>query len=98
LKLKVPKTVNLSVGDLDRLTLAQAKEMGISVLPYGSFLSMAIEFLIVAFCVFLLVKAINVMKKRFEEQPVVASPTPSAPSNEEKLLEEIRDLLKAKHD
>jgi large conductance mechanosensitive channel len=59
------------------------------VLKYGSFLQATFDFLIIAFCVFLLVKAVNTLQRKKEAQP----PEPSA---EEKLLAEIRDLLKAK--
>jgi len=57
---------------------------------YGMFLSATINFIIVAFVLFLIVKGINATKKK--EAP--APETPPAPSNEEKLLAEIRDLLK----
>lgn len=57
---------------------------------YGSFLNNVISFLIVAFAVFMLIKGMNKMKEKEEEAP--KAPEPSA---EEKLLGEIRDLLKA---
>ncbi|KOY86879.1 hypothetical protein AD998_12645 [bacterium 336/3] len=56
-------------------------------IKYGDFISMTIEFLIVAFVMFLVVKAVNKMKKKQEEVPV-------APPAQEVLLTEIRDLLK----
>jgi large conductance mechanosensitive channel len=60
-----------------------------ATINYGVFLQMLLDFIIVAFCVFLLVKSINrISKKKKVETP--------APSNEEKLLTEIRDLLKNK--
>ena len=61
-------------------------------LQWGAFVQTAIDFLIVAFAVFMVVKAMNKMKKKQEEAPAA----PAAPSNEEVLLQEIRDLLKAK--
>ena len=65
---------------------------------YGSFLATILDFLIIAFAVFLMIKAINgfhdKMKKKEEEAPA-EEPAPPEPSNEEKLLTEIRDLLKA---
>lgn len=70
------------------VTLAQAKA-GAAVIGYGSFLSTIIDFLIVAFCIFLLVKVMN----RLWKQP---PPTPPAPTPTESLLTEIRDVLKAK--
>lgn len=58
---------------------------------YGMFLSATINFILVAFVLFLIVKAMNSAKKK--EAPAPAAPAPG-PSNEEKLLTEIRDLLK----
>lgn len=60
------------------------------VVKYGAFITVAIDFIIVAFVMFLLVKGINKLKKKQEEEP---APAPE-PSNEEKLLTEIRDALK----
>ncbi|MCR5180882.1 MAG: large-conductance mechanosensitive channel protein MscL [Bacteroidaceae bacterium] len=61
---------------------------------YGAFIQNVIDFLIVAFCVFLLIKGINSMKKKEEEAPAPA-PDPE-PTKEEVLLTEIRDLLAKK--
>jgi len=71
------------------ITLAQAKAAGASVIAYGSFLSTILDFLIVAFCIFLVVKVMN----RLWKQP---APPPAEQPPQEKLLTEIRDLLKAK--
>lgn len=57
---------------------------------YGNFISNVLSFLIVAFALFLIVKGINAMRKKEEPAPAA----PPAPSNEEKLLMEIRDALK----
>ena len=73
-------------------SLADAKKAGLATLNYGVFLNTTLEFLIVAFCVFLLVKQIN----RLKREPAPAPAAPPEPSNEEKLLAEIRDLLKKK--
>lgn len=62
------------------------------VIAYGSFIQTLIDFIIIAFAVFMVVKAMNSMKKKEEEAPAA----PPEPSNEEKLLSEIRDLLKEK--
>ena len=62
---------------------------------YGSFANTVLDFLIVAFSIFLVIQASNKMKKKQEEVPAV-SPAPPAPTNEEVLLAEIRDLLKIK--
>ena len=83
--------VNLSGSDKYE-TLAAAQEAGASVLAYGQFIQNIVDFLIVAFCIFLMLKGINKMNQKKEEAPAPA-PEPSA---EEKLLGEIRDLLKNK--
>ena len=60
---------------------------------YGNFLQVTFDFLIVAFAVFMVIKAMNAAKKKEEAKP--ASPaTPTPPTKEETLLTEIRDLLK----
>ena len=64
-----------------------------ATINYGLFIQNVIDFLIVALCVFLLVKAINKLTKKKEQEPPAAPPAPSA---EEKLLTEIRDLMKNK--
>lgn len=70
--------------------LEEARRFG-SVLAYGSFITITINFLILAFCIFLVVKAFNTARKRFEAEKPPAPPAP--PTNEEKILGEIRDLL-----
>jgi len=61
-------------------------------LNYGMFIQTVVDFTIVAFCVFLLVKGINRLKKKPVDEPAA----PKEPTTEEKLLMEIRDLLKNK--
>ena len=66
---------------------------------YGAFLATILDFLIIAFAVFLMLKAINGFHdklKKAEEEAPAKEPAPPEPSNEEKLLTEIRDLLKEK--
>ena len=63
-----------------------------ATLKYGVFIQNIVDFLIVAFCIFLMIKAMNKLTAKKEEEPAPA-PEPSA---EEKLLGEIRDLLKKK--
>ena len=58
---------------------------------YGSFIQFTIDFLIIAFAVFMLIKGMNALKRKEEVAP---PPAPPAPSKEEILLTEIRDLLK----
>lgn len=73
-------------------TLAAAKEAGASVFAYGQFIQNIVDFLLVALCVFMVIKAVNRFKKKEEEAPAA----PPAPSKEETLLTEIRDILKNK--
>ena len=73
-------------------TLVELKKAGVPVFAYGSFITVAINFLILAFIIFMMVKQINRLKK---EQPP-APPAPPAPTPEDVvLLREIRDNLKA---
>ncbi|MCM1077933.1 MAG: large-conductance mechanosensitive channel protein MscL [Bacteroidales bacterium] len=62
---------------------------------YGQFVQNVVDFLIVAFCIFMMIKGINSLKKKQKETPAEPA-VPAEPSNEEKLLTEIRDLLKNK--
>lgn len=71
-------------------SLAKAKEAGAAVIAYGSFLNNIIDFVIVAACVFGLIKVMNALVKK----PAPAPPAPPEPTREEKVLMEIRDLLK----
>ncbi len=61
-------------------------------LNYGSFIQTVVDFVIVAFAIFLMIKAINTAKRKKEEAPAA----PPAPSTQEVLLSEIRDLLKTR--
>ena len=83
------------LGDGEYATLAEAQEAGVATFAYGSFIMAVINFLIIAFVVFMLVKAVNKAKDAAEgpAEPE-AAPEPKGPSQEE-LLAEIRDLLKA---
>lgn len=63
-------------------------------LNYGNFIQVTFDFLIIAVSVFLMVKAVNVLSRKKKEETVAAPPAPSA---EEKLLTEIRDLLRKKN-
>ncbi|MDE5981124.1 MAG: large-conductance mechanosensitive channel protein MscL [Bacteroidaceae bacterium] len=64
-------------------------------LNYGAFVQTCIDFLIVAWCVFMMVKLINRFNRKKAETPAAPAPAPE-PTTEEKLLSEIRDLLKDK--
>ena len=72
--------------------LADAQAAGAVTINYGEFINTVISFLIVAFAVYLLIRSINSMNRKEEEAPA----PPPEPSNEEKLLTEIRDLLRQK--
>lgn len=73
------------------VTLKEAQgEAAAVTLNYGVFLQALFDFLIVAFSIFMVIKALNSLKRKEEEQPS----EPPKPSNEEVLLTEIRDLLK----
>ncbi|MGJ1431970.1 large-conductance mechanosensitive channel protein MscL [Sphingobacterium spiritivorum] len=65
------------------------KEVAIN---YGNFINIVIQFLIVAFCIFLVIKGLNSLKRKDEPAPAAAP----APTKEETLLTEIRDILKNK--
>ena len=67
--------------------------IGPAVITYGNFIQAVLNFLVMAFVVFCLVRTINRFHRKKEAAPA-APPAPPEPSNEEKLLTEIRDLLK----
>lgn len=71
-------------------TLEEATTAGAATLNYGNFISLVINFIIVAFCIFLVVKAMNRFKRKEEEKP---AEEPAKPEDVV-LLTEIRDLLK----
>ena len=76
------------------ITLKDATEEAAAVtINYGLFLQTVIDFVIIAFVIFMVIKGINASKRKKEEAPA-APPAPPEPSNEEKLLTEIRDVLK----
>jgi len=62
------------------------------VIKYGVFINTVIEFIIVAFAIFMVIKGMNALKRKEEAAP----PEPPKPSNEEVLLTEIRDVLKSR--
>ena len=98
--------IGLLIGGVDftdlKLTLKQAVvEAGTEVAPavtwnYGAFIQQVVDFTILAFCVFMMVKIMNQLIKKRDTAPAPApAPAPEPePSAEEKLLTEIRDLLK----
>ena len=78
-------------GDQSFDSLEKAREAGVAIIAYGSFIQTVIDFLILAFIIFLMVKGMNNLKKKEEAATPVVAPEPS---KEEVLLAEIRDLLK----
>lgn len=76
-------------------SLSAAKAAGINVLAYGDLIQTIVDFLIVAFCIFLLVKGIAQLNRKKEEE--AAAPAPPTLSTSEQLLVEIRDSLKAQN-
>lgn len=79
----------INLGEGEYATLAAAKEAGVATLGYGSFIQALIDFLIIAFVIFMIIRSINKMKK----PPVEEEEKPAGPSEVE-LLIEIRDSLK----
>lgn len=80
-------------GEGGYATLDAAKKAGAVTLNYGPFLNQLINFIIVAFAVFMLVKAVNRLRR---QQPEPVPEAPPAPTREELLLTEIRDVLKSR--
>ena len=74
-------------------SLDAAKEAGAVTLNYGLFVNAIVNFLIIAFVLFMVIRGFNAMKKQEEAKEAAAPPKPSA---EEVLLGEIRDLLKSR--
>ena len=83
--------VGMMMGGVDFSAMGVNLGQGVDgkdvMINYGSFFNSVISFLILAFCIFMLVKAVNTLKKKAEEEP-------SAPPKQEVLLEEIRDALR----
>jgi len=89
--------IGLLLGGVDfssfMITLKQAMgEVPAVTLNYGVFINTVIDFVIVAFAIFMVIKGMNRMKKKEEEAPAA----PPAPTKQETLLAEIRDLLKTR--
>ncbi len=75
-------------------TLAAAQEAGVATLNYGVFINTTIEFIIIAFVLFMAVRTYNRFKRKQEAEPAEAA-EPAAPPRQEVLLEEIRDALRS---
>jgi large conductance mechanosensitive channel len=84
----------LNLSGTPQPSLAAAKAAGAPTLNYGVFLQTVFDFIIIAFVIFMFIKQFN----RFKREAPPASPAPPpGPTNEEKLLMEIRDALKGRH-
>jgi large conductance mechanosensitive channel len=82
----------INLSGQEYASLAAAREAGAPVIAYGAFINVLINFVIVALAIFLVVKAMNRLRRKQEQAPE-ESPVPP---RQETLLEEIRDLLKAR--
>ena len=90
--------IGMLIGGVDfsdlAITLKEAAgEAPAVVISYGAFIQTLVDFIIIAFAIFMAVKVMNSLKKKEEEKPAA----PPAPSKEEVLLTEIRDLLKERN-
>jgi large conductance mechanosensitive channel len=81
--------INLSGEEFT--SLAAAQEAGAATINYGIFINTVLDFIIVAFAIFMVIRGMNKMKKKEEEKPA----EPPKPSEEVVLLQEIRDALKS---
>lgn len=89
--------LGIILRDADQFaSIADAVEAGVPVIQYGAFINTVINFIIIAFVLFLVVKGVNKMKDRNKQEEEAAPAAPPEPTTEEKLLAEIRDLLAQK--
>jgi large conductance mechanosensitive channel len=89
--------IGIALGGVDFTDLAITLKEGTAeaeavMLNYGAFIQSVVDFLIIAFAIFMVVKAMNSLQKKEEEEPAA----PPEPSKEEVLLTEIRDALRSK--
>lgn len=84
----------VNFSDLSIVLQAAQGDAPAVVIAYGKFIQTVIDFTIIAFAIFMGLKAINTLKRKEEEAPKA----PPAPTKEEELLSEIRDLLKAQQE
>jgi large conductance mechanosensitive channel len=82
--------IKLSSAGAEGASYAQLKEAGVPMIGYGQFLTVVVNFIIIAWVLFLIVKGMNSMKRA---EAAAAPPAPPAPTTDQVLLGEIRDLL-----
>lgn len=87
-------TGKVNVKELKYVITAATADKPESALLYGNFIQTVIDFLIIAFVVFIMVKAINTFHEKLKKKEEEAPAEPPKPTKEEELLTEIRDLLK----
>jgi len=83
---RVPPGVNATLADL--------KKAGVPVLAYGNFITILVNFLILAFIIFMMVRAINRLRRAHEQEKQAGTAAPVEPPEDIKLLREIRDELR----
>ena len=86
----------INLGDGDYPSLIAAQEAGAPLIRYGVFINTVLDFLIVAFAIFIVIRAMNRLKRR-QQEVLTAPASPPEPPAEQVLLAEIRDLLKAQN-
>jgi large conductance mechanosensitive channel len=84
--------MSLEPSKSEGMTLEAAKAAGVPLISYGAFIQTVIDFVIIAFVLFMVIKAMNAAKRKEEAKPAAPAEIPP----QEKLLKEIRDLLAAK--
>lgn len=85
----------INLGGGEYASLAAAKSAGAPIIAYGTFINAVIQFVIVAFALFMVVKNLNRLKAQFERKEAAVEAA-APPARQEVLLEEIRDLLKSR--
>ena len=90
--------IGMITGNIDftSLSFKIGEGEGAAVLKYGNFIQNTVDFIIVAFCIFLMLKGINKLNRKKVEEEAPAEPAAPAGPTQEELLAEIRDLLKQK--
>lgn len=79
----------INLGEVQYASLAEAEKAGAPLIKYGAFINALVDFLIVAFVIFMAIKAINTLRRQ-------AAPPPAEPPEDIRLLREIRDALQHK--